>query len=229
MPKRPIDILIGPDETIVAADKFGDVYSLPLLYDVASISARPAPALHSMPKVKPSASALTVHSKRNRQALEAQQQWYERQGSKANTNADDSPPFEMDLLLGHVSMLTALKLGESEGRRYLLTADRDEHVRVSRYIPQAHVIENFCLGHKEFIASMVIPAGRDNVLVSGGGDEDLFVWDWKTGARISTTNVLSLAQVVAPETTRVAVSSLVTLLYPTDDGILTYVLAICEG
>jgi tRNA (guanine-N(7)-)-methyltransferase subunit TRM82 len=152
----------------------------------------------------------------------------ERNGGGAPTPKAEEPNFELSLLLGHVSMLTALTLGKSDGRNYILTADRDEHVRVSRYIPQAHVIEGFCLGHREFIASMVIPAGREEVLVSGGGDTDLFVWDWKKGERLSTTSVLSLAQVVAPDTSKVAVSSLTTLAWPTDEGSLSYVLAICE-
>src|SRR5687768_9109089 len=120
MPKRPIDIAIGPDNTIIAADKFGDVYSLPLLFDPSVQPAKPAASLPA-PKSKPSATTLTVHSKRNRIALEAQLQMYEAQnrngGSKDEANSD-GPTFEMDLLLGHVSMLTAVKVIESEGRRY---------------------------------------------------------------------------------------------------------------
>lgn len=233
MPKRPIDLVIGPDNIIVTADKFGDVYSLPLLFDPSDTAKAPSVPSLSVPKVaKPAATTLTVHSKRNRQSLEAQLRMYEereRNGGAAATPRAEEPNFELSLLLGHVSMLTALTLGKSDGRNYILTADRDEHVRVSRYIPQAHVIEGFCLGHQEFIAAMVIPAGRPDVLVSGGGDTDLFVWDWKKGERLSTVSVLSLAQVVAPETLKVAVSSLTTLAWPTEEGSLSYVLAICEG
>jgi tRNA (guanine-N(7)-)-methyltransferase subunit TRM82 len=231
MPKRPIDLAIGPDNTIIAADKFGDVYTLPLIFDPTAPVTKSSSATAPAPKAKPSATTLTVHSKRNRIALEAQLQMYEAQktnGGNKEATDPDAPTFEMDLILGHVSMLTAVELVESEGRRYILTADRDEHIRVSRYVPQAHVIECFCLGHKDFISSMVVPAGRGDILVSGGGDNDLFVWDWKTGAKLSTTSVLSLAQVVAPEVTKVAVSSLTTLLYPTENGALSYVLAICE-
>lgn len=231
MPKRPIDLAIGPDNTIIAADKFGDVYTLPLIFDPAAPITKSTSIATPAPQAKPSATTLTVHSKRNRIALEAQLQMYEAQktngGNKESTDPG-APMFEMDLILGHVSMLTAVELVESDGRKYILTADRDEHIRVSRYVPQAHVIECFCLGHKEFISSMVVPAGRGDILVSGGGDNDLFVWDWKTGAKLSTTNVLSLAQVVAPDATKVAVSSLTTLLYPTENGVLSYVLAICE-
>lgn len=145
----------------------------------------------------------------------------------SNSKAE-GPDFEITLLLGHVSMLTALVIGESEGRRYILTADRDEHIRVSRYIPQSYVIEGFCFGHTEFISSMVIPASRGDVLVSGGGDEDLFVWNWKSNKLLSKISILSLAQKILPEITKVAVSGLYSLVYPHGGSDLVYILAICQ-
>ena len=152
--------------------------------------------------------------------------------AKGNGDNNDGVGFELTLLLGHVSMLTSLLLGEvaSRGRRYIITADRDEHIRVSRYIPQAHIIENFCLGHKEFVYSMVIPQRRPEMLVSGGGDRGLFVWDWVNSELLSQVDVVKVAQEIEPETTKVAVSGLYSLVYPSkgDDGDLTYVLAICE-
>lgn len=54
--------------------------------------------------------------------------------------------FEHKLLLGHVSMLTDIALVVLNGRNYIITADRDEHIRISRGIPQSHIIEGFCLG-----------------------------------------------------------------------------------
>ncbi|KAH6964180.1 hypothetical protein DER45DRAFT_555760 [Fusarium avenaceum] len=229
LPKRPSDVVIGPDSQIVVADKFGDVYALPLLYDPtaqpATQSSTPAPA---KPAYKPSANTTTVHSKRNLRALQEQQRHME---LATRTKADaksDGPSFELTLLLGHVSMLTALAIGESEGRRYILTADRDEHIRVTRYIPQAYVIESFCFGHKEFISSMTIPALRGDILVSGGGDEDLFVWDWKANKLLSQVSLLSLVQKILPDTTKVAVSGLYNLVYPHEGSDLVYILVICQ-
>lgn len=52
------------------------------------------------------------------------------------------------LVLGHVSPVTNLILTHDE--RYIITADRDEHIRVSWY-PQGYNIEMFCLGHKKYV------------------------------------------------------------------------------
>lgn len=232
MPKRPSSVAIAPDSTIVCADKFGDVYSLPLIFDPSAPLSTPTTSTPAPEKAafKPQANATTVHSQRNRRALDMQQ----RQMELASRSKRDGPTktesnFEHTLLLGHVSMLTSLVLGESEGRRYIVTGDRDEHIRVSRYIPQAYVIEGFCLGHEQFVSKLTIPASRGEVLISGGGDEELFLWDWKAATLLSKTSILSLAQEIVPETTKVAVSRLCSGSLSTESGKHVYVLAICEA
>lgn len=229
MPKRPSSVAIAPDSQIICADKFGDVYSLPLIFTPSSpnpVVSTPDPAKTAF---KPSANTTTVHSKRNLRALQNQQhQMSLASRLKNEKSAKAEPDFEHTLLLGHVSMLTSLTLGESDGRRYILTADRDEHIRVSRYIPQAYVIEGFCFGHKEFVSRMLVPTTRGEILVSGGGDEELFIWDWKASKLLSKTSILSLAQEIMPELTKVAVSGLYSLLCPTESGSHVYVFAICE-
>ncbi|KAF9203817.1 tRNA (guanine-N(7)-)-methyltransferase non-catalytic subunit trm82, partial [Haplosporangium sp. Z 27] len=47
-------------------------------------------------------------------------------------------------ILGHVSMATDLAL--TKDNKYIITSDRDEHIRVSQY-PKGHNIETYCLGH----------------------------------------------------------------------------------
>lgn len=236
MPKRPSAIVLTPDAQIICADKFGDVYCLPLSTaslpaSSATRSSRPALAVKAS---EPEASTLTVHSKRNLEALQNQKKQLEL-GKLKDADADSSdikneePDSDLALLLGHVSMLTALVLGESDGRRYMLTADRDEHIRVSRYLPQTHVIHGFCLGHREFVAAMAIPASRPEILVSGGGDDELFVWDWVAGRLLSKKGLLPLVRQVNPQTDKVAVSALRSLLYPCESGSLSFILAICEG
>ncbi|KAI9573962.1 WD40-repeat-containing domain protein [Boletus coccyginus] len=83
-----------------------------------------------------------------------------------------------ELILGHASLLTSCLLTPDE--RFIITADRDEHIRVSWY-PEGHVIESFCLGHQKYVSAIHIPAVSPARLISGGGDLELKVWDWMTG------------------------------------------------
>jgi tRNA (guanine-N(7)-)-methyltransferase subunit TRM82 len=189
MPKRPCSIRITPgDNTIISADKFGDVYSLPLIQTEESIktpsqSRTPEPSKPFLP----AANELTIHSKRNLKALENQR----RQTNQASEKSSDLT-FSSKLLLGHVSMLTDVLIATLNGKEYILTADRDEHIRVSRGIPQTHAIESFCLGHEEFVTRLCVPEGREEVLISGGGDDEVFIWEWVTGKLISRFEVKGL-------------------------------------
>ena len=115
-----------------------------------------------------------------------------RQTQKASEKLE--PNFERKLLLGHVSMLTHISLVEYEGRSYIITADRDEHIRISRGIPQPHIIEGYCLGHTEFVSRLCFPATRPNLLISGGGDDELYIWDWFLGKLLYTVDLGSHVQ-----------------------------------
>ncbi|KAK2004646.1 WD repeat domain-containing protein [Colletotrichum falcatum] len=231
MPKRPCSVLICPDnQTILSADKFGDVYSLPLIVSddaaagsAASETASPAPSAAPKP-FKPEANPLTVHSKSNLRALQSQL----REQQKATRDTPkDQPQFEHTLQIGHVSMLTALTLASKGSRRYIITADRDEHIRVSRFMPHAHVIEGFCLGHANFISALTLPS--QDVLVSGGGDCELFVWDWEAGKVLSKFNLLEQAQQVDKEVSKVAVSHLLSATVTANGLQVPVVLVVCES
>ncbi|KAK0118877.1 tRNA (guanine-N(7)-)-methyltransferase non-catalytic subunit trm82 [Cadophora gregata f. sp. sojae] len=188
MPKRPCSITItADDQTIISADKFGDVYSLPLIPSLESANPAPQtpePSAAAKPFI-PAANELTIHSQRNRKALENQKRQTNRPTEKSE------PTFEHKLLLGHVSMLTDIALVTVEGRNYIVTADRDEHIRISRGIPQAHIIEGFCLGHTEFITRLCFPGSRPEVLISGGGEEELYVWEFLPGKLVSKVDLKS--------------------------------------
>lgn len=181
MPKRPCAIQVLPDNaTILCGDKFGDVYSLPLIPQDAEPSPhranRPQESKQQSSAFKPSASSLTVHTKRNLKSLEAQLK-------QKNLTPKTREPlkFKHKLLLGHVSMLTdlcyAVQEVDGKQRGHIITADRDEHIRVSRGPPQTHIIEGYCLGHTEFVSKILVIPGT-NLMISGGGDDWLGVWEW---------------------------------------------------
>jgi tRNA (guanine-N(7)-)-methyltransferase subunit TRM82 len=197
MPKRPVAIAFCyNDQVILAADKFGDVYGLPLIpgkhgsqkmtAGVPSGSATPATGQGYTPKADES----TVHTIRNKKALANQKKQAAKNGSTTPAK-EPAADFFHKLLLGHVSMLTDITVGRLElkdpdsgktrTREWIITADRDEHIRTSRTMPQAHIIENFLLGHKEFVSRVHIPEMHPNILISGGGDSYLFVWNYVTG------------------------------------------------
>jgi tRNA (guanine-N(7)-)-methyltransferase subunit TRM82 len=173
----------------LCGDKFGDVYSLPLipsenLEDPRRSSIQPKP-------FQPAASTLTVHTKRNLQSLKQQLE----QSAKP-TEEKLAPAFEHKLLLGHVSILTDLAFvslasdsSPNSVKGYILSADRDEHIRVSRGPPQAHIIETYCLGHTSFISRICVPSLQPRLLISGGGDNYLLVWDWREGRVLQTVSL----------------------------------------
>jgi len=178
MPKKSCALTLTRDQkTILTADKFGDVYALPL--HPTPDYKRKAGITEIETAFKPSASALTVHTRGNLEALRQQQTLKQVKTKK------EGPDFEHKLLIGHVSLLTDLVIAEAElqgGQRpFILTSDRDEHIRVSRGIPQTHIIHNFCLGHTEFVSKLCVVPWANDVLVAGNGEPSLRVYDWQRG------------------------------------------------
>lgn len=123
-PKRPCAVLTSIDDSrLVLADKFGDVYEIPI---------------------------------------------------------DASEPvLEKDLvpILGHVSMLSDVLITEIEGKQFVLTGDRDEHIKVTHY-PKSYVVKHWLFGHREFVSCLHICSFDKKLLISGGGDEYLLLWNW---------------------------------------------------
>ena len=80
------------------------------------------------------------------------------------------------LLLGHTaSMLTGVCVVGNQ----ILTADRDEKIRVSSF-PESYVIEGFLLGHTAYLTSMDTAATEENkisLVVSCGGDSTIRLWN----------------------------------------------------
>jgi len=88
------------------------------------------------------------------------------------------------LLLGHLSQL--LDLAISHAGDLVLTADRDEKIRVSRF-PNAYNILNFCLGHTEFVTCLCL-VGEDQIL-SGSGDGTVRLWNYRDGVELYCQDV----------------------------------------
>ncbi|KIJ65081.1 hypothetical protein HYDPIDRAFT_89135 [Hydnomerulius pinastri MD-312] len=92
--------------------------------------------------------------------------------------ASHENPSGGELVLGHASLLTSSLVTPDE--QFIITADRDEHIRVSWY-PQGYTIESYCLGHEKYVSAIHLLSFAPASLISGGGDRELKVWDWMTG------------------------------------------------
>lgn len=121
IPKRPCAVSID-EQTLIVADKFGDVYCIPI----------------------------------------------------DNVDVDEK---SLSPILGHVSMLSEVLITSYNGKKFVLTGDRDEHIKISNY-PKAYVVKSWLFGHREFVSSLHIPDFDPSLLISGGGDEFICLWKW---------------------------------------------------
>ncbi|XP_072300285.1 tRNA (guanine-N(7)-)-methyltransferase non-catalytic subunit wdr4 [Eucyclogobius newberryi] len=101
------------------------------------------------------------------------------------------PEQEPVLQLGHLSMV--LDVTVSLDDLFIVTCDRDEKIRVS-WSRSPHSIQSFCLGHQQFVSSLLVPAGGPRSLLSGAGDGTVRLWDMDTGRRLQTVELKGLLQ-----------------------------------
>lgn len=101
----------------------------------------------------------------------------------------------LEPILGHVSMLTDIGFvkDQSNGQKFLISCDRDEHIKISHY-PQTYIVDKWLFGHKEFISSIVTPKWNNKLLISAGGDPYIFSWNWQTGELLNKFEYLSLIE-----------------------------------
>ncbi|XP_011471936.2 tRNA (guanine-N(7)-)-methyltransferase non-catalytic subunit WDR4 isoform X1 [Oryzias latipes] len=88
-----------------------------------------------------------------------------------------------ELKLGHLSMLLAVVISPDD--RFIITADRDEKIRVS-HRRSPYNIQAFCLGHRQFVSALHIPAGRPDWLLSGSGDGTVKLWEFESGRQLQS-------------------------------------------
>jgi tRNA (guanine-N(7)-)-methyltransferase subunit TRM82 len=90
-------------------------------------------------------------------------------------------------------MLVDLIIADRDGSSYIISADRDEHIRVTGY-PQSNIIERWLFGHRAFVSQLCLLSWSSQHLVSGGGDDCIFLWDWTTGKMIDQFNMRPVVQ-----------------------------------
>lgn len=90
-----------------------------------------------------------------------------------------------ELILGHLSML--LDVVVTKDNKYIITADRDEKIRVSKF-KNSYNIQSFCLGHTKFVSNICQLPHDTNIIVSAGGDGFVKFWQFKNGQQINSIN-----------------------------------------
>ncbi|XP_031478416.1 uncharacterized protein LOC116249314 [Nymphaea colorata] len=98
-------------------------------------------------------------------------------------------------IFGHYcSIITSLEF--SPDGQFIASADRDFKIRVSvfpgRPLKGVHEIQNFCLGHTDYISSLAFICASDGscgFLLSGSGDSTVRLWDYENGLLLHTCEV----------------------------------------
>ncbi|XP_060786380.1 tRNA (guanine-N(7)-)-methyltransferase non-catalytic subunit wdr4 [Neoarius graeffei] len=96
------------------------------------------------------------------------------------------PQRQGELKLGHLSMLLGITLSPDD--KYIITADRDEKIRVS-FCRSPYNIQAFCLGHREFVSALCVPAAHPEWLLSGSGDGTVKLWHYESGRRLQSIDL----------------------------------------
>ncbi|XP_026232404.1 tRNA (guanine-N(7)-)-methyltransferase non-catalytic subunit wdr4 [Anabas testudineus] len=106
------------------------------------------------------------------------------------------PQREGELRMGHLSMLLAITMSPDD--RYIITADRDEKIRVS-HLRCPYNIQSFCLGHEEFVSALLIPSACPRCLLSGSGDGTVKLWEYESGRRLQSWDLKELEEAQSSE------------------------------
>ncbi|XP_077437046.1 tRNA (guanine-N(7)-)-methyltransferase non-catalytic subunit wdr4 [Vanacampus margaritifer] len=101
------------------------------------------------------------------------------------------PEREGELKMGHLSMVLAVTVSLND--KYIITADRDEKIRVSHFC-SPYNIQSFCLGHKQFVSSLLVPSDDLHWLLSGSGDGTMKLWEYGTGQMLQSWDLNNLEE-----------------------------------
>ncbi|OBA20262.1 hypothetical protein METBIDRAFT_43849 [Metschnikowia bicuspidata var. bicuspidata NRRL YB-4993] len=110
-----------------------------------------------------------------------------------NDDSEAVPEKDLVPILGHVSMLSDVLVAEHNNQQFVLTGDRDEHIKVTHY-PLSYVVKHWLFGHHEFVSCMHLPSFNKDLLISGGGDDYLLLWDWWASKQLSRVELRDLIE-----------------------------------
>ncbi|XP_036244287.1 tRNA (guanine-N(7)-)-methyltransferase non-catalytic subunit WDR4 [Molothrus ater] len=106
------------------------------------------------------------------------------------------PKADGKLELGHVSLLMDVALSADD--QYILTADRDEKIRVS-LTKAPYSIVSYCMGHREFVSKILVIPNCPDLLLSASGDSTLRLWQYKSGEEV---HCCQLSTICEPQATK---------------------------
>eukprot|EP00475_Leptophrys_vorax_P023191 TRINITY_DN3166_c0_g1_i1.p1 TRINITY_DN3166_c0_g1~~TRINITY_DN3166_c0_g1_i1.p1 ORF type:complete len:425 (+),score=125.07 TRINITY_DN3166_c0_g1_i1:2798-4072(+) len=177
LPKKPSALTFTPEsDSLLIADRFGNVHKF-TIKDILSQKTSTSPAAPD------SASASTDQQP---------EQQHEDDDEEDGDGEDDAPSGgkevedeAQNIVLGHFGTISDLRF--TPNGKFLVSADRDDRIRVSKW-PHVYVVQSFCLGHTSFVVKAK-PIGATNFLVSGAGDGTVRTWNLLTGAEISKVEI----------------------------------------
>jgi WD40 repeat protein len=125
---------------------------------------------------------------------------------KIGDQPSESP---MNVFLGHFcSTITSVAMSRDDS--LIASSDRDGRIRITSF-PQnpmdgAHEIVSFCLGHENFVSvCSFISDGKQEYLLTGGGDNTLKLWDPLQGKELDSVGVSMPPLAMVPNIERNAV------------------------
>ncbi|XP_027879020.1 tRNA (guanine-N(7)-)-methyltransferase non-catalytic subunit wdr4 isoform X2 [Xiphophorus couchianus] len=109
------------------------------------------------------------------------------------------PEKDGELKMGHLSMLLAVTISADD--QYIITADRDEKIRVS-HRRSPYNIQSYCLGHHQFVSTLEIPKGHPHWLLSGSGDGTVKLWEFESGRKLQSWDLGQLEDKLCSDTAK---------------------------
>lgn len=188
LPRRATSALMtgsgDEEDKVIFADKFGDV-CVHSLESMRSLSRQTLMALRDHALKNPTDTSFAAINEVGLKAAAELVKQFENDDSQLtlppNNDAEIRDFMVKDSLLGHLAILTHMQLESIEGKQYLITADKDEKIRLSEY-PELHRCVSILCGHTQFITALTMIG--DQYLVSSGADSTIRLWDARNGKEL---------------------------------------------